>query len=73
MALIVRRAERLADMKVAIGAVRNHCLARPEAELNAVELYRNDVRLERHQAGDAADVGSVAHNPFILSVETLLP
>ena len=46
-----------ATVEVAIGAVRNHCLTRLKTELGAIELYRDYVRLERHQAGDAADLG----------------
>src|SRR5207249_2416612 len=40
--------------EIAIWAVRNHCLTGLKTELVAIELYRNDVRLERHQAGDTA-------------------
>jgi hypothetical protein len=36
--------------------VRNHRLARLKTKLDAVELYRDDVRFERHQIGDAADL-----------------
>jgi hypothetical protein len=49
--------ERLGDREFAIGAVRNHRLTRLEAELGAIELYGDHVRLERHQAGDTADFG----------------
>jgi hypothetical protein len=38
----------LGDVEVAIGAVRNHCLARLKMELRAIEMYRDDVRFERH-------------------------
>lgn len=51
------RGERLHDGEVAIGAVRNHRLTRLQTELGAIELYRDHVRLERHEAGDAADFG----------------
>ena len=48
--------QRLGDVEVAIGAVRNHRLTRLKTKLGAVELYRDDVRFERHQIGDAADL-----------------
>ena len=48
--------ERLGHGEVAIGAMRNHRLARLKTELGAIKLYRDQVRLERHQAGDAADL-----------------
>jgi hypothetical protein len=54
--LTVRRRERLGDGEVAIWTVWNHCLTWLKTELSAIELYRNDVRFERHQAGDAADL-----------------
>ncbi len=44
------------DVEVAIRAVRNHCLTRLKMELGAVELYRDNVRFERDQIGDAADL-----------------
>jgi hypothetical protein len=44
----VCRTERLGDVEVAIGAVRNHRLTGLKMELGAVEMYRDDVRLERH-------------------------
>ena len=37
--------------------MRNHRLTRLKMELRAIEMYRDDVRLERHQVGDAADLG----------------
>src|SRR6516165_4301678 len=37
--------------------MRNHRLTRLETELGAIELYRDHVRLERHQVGDATDLG----------------
>jgi hypothetical protein len=44
--------------------VRNHRLARLKTELFSIELHRDDVRLERHQIGDAADLGiSLAIGP----------
>src|SRR4051794_6755902 len=49
------RADRLLDREVAIRAVRNHLLTRREMQLGAIEMDRDDVRLERHQVGDAAD------------------
>jgi hypothetical protein len=39
--------DHLADVEVAIWAVRNHRLARLEMELGAIEMDRNDIRLER--------------------------
>src|SRR5215831_1573176 len=53
----VCRADRLGGGEVSIGAVRNHRLTRLKMELNAIEMYRDDVRLERHQVGDARDLG----------------
>ena len=50
------RWERLGDGEVAIWAVWNHCLTQLETELGAIELYRNHVWLERHRAGDTADL-----------------
>src|SRR5262249_51940678 len=49
-------AEGIGDGEVAVGAVRNHRLPRLQAELGAVELNRNPVRLERRLVGDAADL-----------------
>src|ERR1700751_897978 len=46
----------LGNVEIAIGTVRNHRLARFEMELDAVEMYRDHVRLERHQVGDAANL-----------------
>jgi hypothetical protein len=42
--------------KFAIGTVRNYRLARLKTQLRAVELYRNYVRFEGHQAGNAVDL-----------------
>jgi hypothetical protein len=36
--------------------VRDHGLTRLKMELGAIEMYRDDVRFERHQVGDAADL-----------------
>ena len=47
---------RLVDREVAIGAMRNHRLTRLKMELGAIEIDRDDVRLERHQVGDAANL-----------------
>src|SRR5215469_3248195 len=47
---------RLGDRELAIRTVRNHSLTRLKTELCAIYLYRYDVRLERHQIGDAADL-----------------
>src|SRR5262245_31397189 len=52
----VCRADRLGGGEVSIGAVRNHRLTRLKMELDAIEMYRDEVRLERHQVGDAADL-----------------
>ena len=51
----MRRTARLLDREVAIGAMRSHLLTRLEMELGAIEMDRDDLRLERHQVGDAAD------------------
>jgi hypothetical protein len=48
--------DRLGDGKVPIRAVWNHRLTRLKTEVGAVELYRDDVRFERYQIGDAADL-----------------
>ena len=40
--------DRLGNGEVAIGAVRNHHLARLKMELRAIEMHRDDVRFERH-------------------------
>src|SRR5262249_47686108 len=47
----------LSDGEFAIGAMRNHRLTRLKTKLPAIELYRDNVGLERHQAGNAADLG----------------
>jgi hypothetical protein len=44
------------EVEVAIGAVRNHRLTRLKTELDAIKIYRDDVRFERHQIRDAADL-----------------
>ena len=51
------RGSHLGDVEVAIGAVRNHRLTRFKMELDAIEMHRDDIRFERHQVGDAADLG----------------
>jgi hypothetical protein len=51
------RLDHLGEVEVAIGAVRNHRLARLKMELRAIEMDRYDVRFERHQVGDAANLG----------------
>src|SRR6267143_2866957 len=48
---------RRVDVEIAIGPVRKHPLTRLKMELGAIELYRDDVRLERHQVGNATDPG----------------
>src|SRR5262245_3041486 len=48
---------RLGDGEIAIGAVRAHRLTGFKMELGAIDLYRDDVRLERHQVGYPADPG----------------
>src|ERR1700740_2634840 len=45
----------LADSEFPIGTVRNYSLTQLKTQLRAVELYRNYVWLEGHQAGDADD------------------
>src|SRR5262245_44862671 len=42
--------------EVSIGAVWNHGLTRLRTELNAIELYRHHIGLERHQIANAADL-----------------
>jgi hypothetical protein len=45
--------------------MRNHRLARRNPELGAIKVYRDDVRLERHKIGDAADLRiGVAIRPY---------
>lgn len=55
--LAVCGAERIASVEVAIGTVWNHRLTRLKMELFVIELNRDYVRFERHQIGDAADLG----------------
>src|ERR1700733_3072116 len=43
-------------VEVTIGAVRNHSLTRLKTELGAVELHGENVRFERDQIRDAADL-----------------
>src|SRR4051812_161926 len=50
-------AVRLGEGEVAIGSVRNHRLTRLQMKLGDTQMYRNDVRLERHQVRNAADLG----------------
>ena len=45
----------LPNSEFAIGTMRNHGLTRLKTKLHAVELHRNDIRLEGHQVGDAAN------------------
>jgi hypothetical protein len=52
----VCRADRLLDREVAIRAVRDDLLTRLEMQRGAIEVDRDDIRLERHQVGDAADL-----------------
>src|SRR5262249_45111096 len=52
----VCRADYLGGGEVSVGAVRNHRLTRLKMELNAIEMDRDDFRLERHQVADAADL-----------------
>jgi len=49
-------AGRLVDREVAIGTMRSHLLTRLEMQLGVIEMDRDDVRLKRHQVGDAADL-----------------
>src|SRR5438034_11582653 len=46
---------RLGDGEFAIRTVRDYRLTRLKTELRAVKLHRNYIRLERYQAGDAAN------------------
>jgi len=48
---------RRVDVEIAIGPMRKHRLTRLKMELGAIELYRDDVRLERHEVGNATDPG----------------
>jgi hypothetical protein len=43
------------DVEIAVGAVRNHGLTRRKVELDAIEIYRNDIRFERGQIVDPAN------------------
>ena len=43
------------EIKVTIGAMSNYRLPRLKTELDAIEIYGNEIRLERHKVGDAAD------------------
>ena len=45
----------LGNSELPIGTVRNYRLTRLKVELRAVQMHRNYVRLERHQARDAAN------------------
>jgi hypothetical protein len=47
---------RRVDVEIAIGPMRKHRLTRLKLELRAIELYRDDVRLERHQVVDTVDL-----------------
>ena len=55
--LAARSAIHLGEIEIAIGTVRNHRLTRFKTEFDAVEIYRDDIRFERHQFGDAAHLG----------------
>jgi hypothetical protein len=46
----------LAAVSPRFGAMRNHRLPRLELELGAIEMYQDDVQLERHPVGDADDL-----------------
>src|SRR5262249_16219910 len=48
---------RLSYGEFAIGTMWNHRLTRLKTKLRAVEMYGNNVRLERYQATDAANLG----------------
>ncbi|WP_329550365.1 hypothetical protein OG548_03875 [Streptomyces sp. NBC_01356] len=43
---------RLVEREVAVDAVRDHVLARLQPQSDAVELYLDLIRLERHLPGD---------------------
>ena len=49
--------EYFGDGELAIGAVWDHGLTRLKMKLVAIELHRDNVRLERQKVGDAADLG----------------
>src|SRR6476646_2433732 len=49
--------EHLGNCEAEIGAVGNHRLAGSRRSWGPVELYRDNIGLERHQVGDAADLG----------------
>jgi hypothetical protein len=49
--------EHFGDGELAIGAVWNHGLTPLKMKLFAIELHRDNVRLERQTVGDAADLG----------------
>jgi hypothetical protein len=46
----------LDEVEVAIGAMWNNRLTRLKMEQGAIEMYRDDVRFERHQVRDAVDL-----------------
>src|SRR5262245_66179498 len=49
--------ERFGDGEVAIRAVWNYRLTGLEVDLQTIDLHGDDIRLERHEARDAADLG----------------
>src|SRR5215469_1188832 len=55
--ILLRTWARLGHSEFAIRTVRNYCLTRLKTQLDAVELHRNYVRLERHESGNASDFG----------------
>jgi hypothetical protein len=55
--LAARNAIQLGEVEVAVGAEPNHRLTRLKTELDAIEMYSDDIGFERHQAGDAANLG----------------
>jgi hypothetical protein len=46
----------MSGSEVAIGAVCDHRLTRLKMKRDAVKIYRDDVRFERYQIRDAADL-----------------
>src|SRR6516164_9998346 len=54
---VLRPATSLVDGEIPIRAVRNHRLPRLERKYGAVQLDRHDVGLERHEIGDATNLG----------------
>ena len=55
--LAARSAVQLGEVEITIGAVRNHRLTRLQTKLGAIEMDSDNIRFERHQVGDATNLG----------------